>query len=368
MQERLQQPRGESAWPADLAWAHEVTRGELAAPPTEVDEEVVQALLAELLVRERTEHLAWLAGLPHRGVAKAARTALHRLRSQKVAVEVPVPAEAALPSAPAPSEGEALAGMVSMYDGHGQRLVWLAEPGRKGLLLHWARASARTGLLEFTTGRVNRRTLRQDLQALQKQVSAVPVTADEARWFIHDAARRCEALGRGLPSTFLRASSLLGPAPRTPHPALTLPATQVSEEKLLALFELRELRAWVPESEPLRRLMLKLQELATSRLVISDEVRAEQVRALVDQAVADYFTVERCAAARTVLLDTAHLLAAQGRSEEALAARGAAELFVHPGPEVGASAFARKHVERVLPPDLHVGSSPRAEQPAAGEG
>ena len=43
LQERLQQPRGESAWPADLAWAHEVTRGELAAPPTEVDEEVVQA-------------------------------------------------------------------------------------------------------------------------------------------------------------------------------------------------------------------------------------------------------------------------------------------------------------------------------------
>ncbi len=88
LRERLRASPPPDDLPYDLRWARRVLAGEEAAPPEVVRDDVVAALIDELVERLQSDVLTRLAASGHRTVSKAARTGLHRLRSQKVAVEL----------------------------------------------------------------------------------------------------------------------------------------------------------------------------------------------------------------------------------------------------------------------------------------
>ncbi len=338
-----------SELPYDLRWARRVLLGEEAVAPEVLREEVAEALCDELVARTESAILTRLAGDAHRTVAKTARTGLHRLRSHKVSVAMPPPSEAAPRGTGRIEEEIAARGILGSYDTRGQRPIWLATPSARGFLLHQARISSEHGLIGFESYTTTRKKWKALAARLSEMMLVAEVEGELAHWFIEEAARRCQQLQHGLPERFVAASQLLGPPPEREHPALALEPGGGPEE-LLALLDERSLAAWLPEQRTMERLVLRLNEIATSRIVVDDRQRAAQSSAAIERAIDEYFSEERCQASRRLLLDTAHLLAIVGQPATAAAARAAAELFAGPRAALLAHPLPRALFDRVLSP------------------
>jgi|GEM_PF-4914058 len=335
---------------ADLSWARQVVQGEYVDPPATFHPDLITALIEELVARGNPEPLSWLASLSNKPLAKAARTGLHRMRSRKVDVSVPTGSDS--PIRPiATGERTVLPGLITAYDGRNQRMIWCADEAPSGLMVWEARTSSRNGLIDFRPGKGSRKTYRQLMHEVKEKIEAVKIDAGIARWLIHDAAKRCEKTKRGLPNQFLRASQEFGPAPKIDHPALSIEAkTDASNEDLCKLYDLPVLRGWYPGREPLYQLVMKQQEILSSQIIIDDAQRDEQLSSALDKCVEDYYDEDRTLEARQIVLDTAHFLSACNDTENASIARQAVELYEQSPAELARHPFARKLIERALPP------------------
>ena len=350
IQHQLQNASPDSTMPYDLRWAYRILCDEDIPPPEIVRAEVVSALAEELVVRKAAETLSRLAKLSHRVVAKAARTGLHRLRSQKIGIEIPATIVSGPSGTGLIAAAQGLQGLLSMYDSHGQRVVGLTQPATKGIIVHQACISAEFGLLEFESWTSSRRQYKQLIEKLRGHLAIEFVDLQLAHWFLEDGAKRCQEAKRALPKGYVRASQSLGPPPSGQHPALAIPPVSANHEDLLGLFQLRELARWLPDQEFMQRLILRLQEVATSRVVLDERQRADQLKTSIERAVPEYYTPSRCVTCRRILLDTAHLLAVGNRTSDASLARAAADLFALPLEQLIAHPFAQKFIDRILKP------------------
>ena len=116
----------------------------------------------------------------------------------------------------------------------------------------------------------------------------------------------------------------------------------------MEIYELPELAAWGPDMEVLQRVALRMEEVVESRLVLNDAQRDQQLTAALQRAAEEYFTPERCAAARRLLLDTAHIVQIRGRGRHAVLLRRAADAFEAAPEQVVASPLAIRLFERRL--------------------
>jgi hypothetical protein len=345
LRERLRASLPPDDLPYDLRWARRVLEGEEAAPPEVVRDDVVAALTEELVERLQSDVLTRLAASGHKTVSKAARTGLYRLRSQKVAVEVPSPMEPPRTGSGLLQEAE-LTALLTMYDSRGQRLIFLGMPASKGILLHQARISSAHGLLDFETYSSTRGRYHQLVQRVREQMLAGEVSRAQAHWFVEEAARLSRQKARGIPEGYAAASQLLGAPPPGEHPALAIAPAQAGPEELVALLEERALSLWVPERAFLRKLDLQLQEVATSRIVVDERQRSAQMAAVIERSVAEYHTPDRIAAARRLLLDTAHLLSLVGGPADRV--RQAADLYLQPAEQLCTHPLPRAFLQRLI--------------------
>jgi hypothetical protein len=325
-----------------------VVAGEEADPPGDaLRPEVAYALVEELVERRADAQLSRLAQSKHKTVCKAARTGLHRLRSHKVEVDVPPSAEEAHEGTGLAAQ-QALRSMVTVYDSRWERLVWLGDEAPSGVRVFQARISALHGLLDLQSGTTTRKELRAKTRQILDDLGGELVDGDYARWFIHEAARRCKHSGRSQPRGYVVASQALGPDPGGPHPALEITPGPSEPEQLLPLYDLPELRFWHPDREFLHGLALRMDEASTSRLVLTDVQQRQRLADIMERSVGDFFTEPRCQACRGLLLDTAFILSQRGAVETAVALRSAAEIFAASPEQVSINAFARYLVERVV--------------------
>jgi hypothetical protein len=360
IRDQLQQADPKSELPYDLRWAVRTLHDEEAPPPEVLPDELISALTDELVARRSTAILDRLARMLHKGVAKSARAGLHRLRSQKVEIEIPAPAPEVHAGTGLLAAATSLQGAVTMYDVRMQRVVWLMHDAPRGIVAHQARVSAEHGLLDFDSFSTTRRKFKQLQARIAEKMTMARVEPSVARWLIDDAARRAQQAGRGLPAGYSRALQTLGAAPSGDHPALTVTPASVPDDQLRQLFQLRELAAWLPEQDFLRSLALRIEEVATSRIVVDDQQRRVQIDATVERAVVEYHTPERCRVCRQLLLDTTHLLAAVGRHDDAARVRAAADVYSRPGGEVAAHPLPRFFLERVVNPQTRA-AAPSSE-------
>src|SRR4029077_16876529 len=129
-----------------------------AAAVVEALGEVGGAAAASTLARR-------VSGGAPRALRKTLRRALFRLQQRGV----PVPAEEA-PPVPMPVAGPDLEGLVSAFDGNGDRLIWLAGPrAGGGTLLLAAEVNEPDGLRDVRLAEVSRKELRALRERLQKQ-------------------------------------------------------------------------------------------------------------------------------------------------------------------------------------------------------
>jgi len=351
-------PRDADDTSADIHWARQTLDGGEHPPPGDaLRPEVAYALVEELIQRQTpqaAQMLGRLARSTHRDVAKAARTGLHRLRSHKVEVEVPVKSQGEQHEGTGTNTQQALPGMATIYDSRWERLVWLADDAPRGVRVFQGRLSATFGLLELNATSTTRKEYRTRTRQILDELGGEMVPPQDARWLVHDAAQRCSARGRSLPRGYALTSQRIGAATGGDHPALRLELLPGAD--LIPLYDLPELKYWYPDGDFLRRLAHQLEEAGTSQIVLSDAQRAQRRADIVDRSVEEFFDAVRCQTCRLLLLDTAHLFMVKEETRErARLLRTAADQLLGTPREVALRPFPRHLVERIVqrPADAH---------------
>jgi len=251
-----------------------------------------------------------------RGVRKAARRALHGLRQRGI-LPPPRPRPAA-PPAPAPIEG-----LVSAFDGRGDRLVWLLRAlADGGTLLVAARLGEPAGLHDLQVAEVTRKQVRAARRELADDAGLRLVAAD---WRLLDALlveadERAAAAGRGRAYAKVRVRLTSDPPATAAEPVSTRVRAPAADEvealvdRSGTLLDEPELRAWWPAPDAVAPFLAEVEALRESPLVLSPAQQEERVAAVVRRAAAALFPPADLARR---LAGTAYVLAETGRGEAA---------------------------------------------------
>ncbi|MCA1663806.1 MAG: hypothetical protein LC659_05985, partial [Myxococcales bacterium] len=266
---------------------------------------------------------------PDKALAKRARKALHVLRTRGVAAPKPDKREFRPHGPFAPAEELSLA---SMIDGRGERIVWLVRSADKGLDVFEAQLSDTRGILGFTTANAPRKEWRAHAARVvaDERMAVARVSERHARQLIEEGYRRTTAAGRVPPEEFARARLGMGHyEAEERHPALDVAPPHDAAEvrgRLAALHALAELRTWIPPEESLPALDLEVGNILTSKLIVDPLQRKEQLAAAVEKVAAAALTPAYRQLLGARLYETALLLAARGKLDEARLTTTAAAL------------------------------------------
>jgi hypothetical protein len=318
--------------------------------------QVVAEALVDLLVAERElSKLTLLCEKGARDVAKVARRGLHRLRSHGVRVDVPRPELGTLPSpVPVTEPGEA---WTTTPDAKGARLVAVLVPGaRAGFCMIHVQVSDELGLVDVFLSEGPKRAWRDLRRAFREEMPDM-VMADlpigYAVSLIEEAYELTVASGRSPPSEFAHARSFLPPSSRGEHPALSrIAPAALSAGDAEALFELSDLAEWAPAREHLTSLSLRMEEVATSTLLIDERQRRDARRAVIDRIVEKVWDTPSRERYRRRLLDCALIYGLAGHEDDAGRLRAQADRLASPEFVAVEDPFARRLVEKLLPEDL----------------
>ncbi len=314
--------------------------------------EVAAAAIALAQAKTRPDLLWALSGHPDRAVGKAARRALHVLRSRGVAVgERPLPPPVQIGAAAPEPEPELC--RASAIDGFGDRVLWLPLRVSHGLELWQVIVSDEAGVQQVQRGEISRRQLRAHFESIEREeVTLGRLSLARAAALIAEAV----ALG-GEPRALAELQELtarLGPADPSLARPLSMgapPPPAADEEARLsesaALFDERALASFVPAEEALRELALKIEEVDVSPLALDERQKVERRRRLLDDAIEAYFTPERRARMARRLFELVDLWAEHGQPAPAARAAAAARQLVAKGPALG-NPFARRMFERLV--------------------
>ena len=319
-------------------------------PPAELEETLRElgrrhgaaaAPLLSRLAREATSKEA----------RKSARRELYRLAQAGVAVPEPAAAEGRPATGPLirREPERATAAWLSGIDGAGSRAAWIVFEGGLGggMRLCSLILNDEAGILESAGGPVTRKRLESELRALREsqKLPWVATAPERAAALVSEALAVHAAAGTTPPQEFARWRALFAPRPR-PDPLLAdarPPAsvdTQAADQSV-ALLELPELGGWFADPALVREDAVALLEMRDSRLVVSDQIKAEREAAIVDAAVAKAFPPAARERWARRLGEMALVFDATRRTGEAARARAAAAAFADLERRVESVAFAR---------------------------
>jgi hypothetical protein len=255
------------------------------------------------------------AATGERTLRKALRRGLFRLAQRGVSIP---PVEDA-PAAHPPVGGPELDGLISAFDGRGDRLIWLLRPqAGGGLLLLAAEVNEPEGLRDVRLAEVSRKELRAIRERLRREAGLRLVAAD---WrtldaLVVEAHERGGAADRSHDYLRLRAQLVTVPpvAPVEPQSALVtpprddeLPALVAASAELLAL---PELRTWWPHPDAAKPFVEEIASIRDSPLVLNRMQQEDRLQAVLVRAAA---TLYPTAVVARRLEGTAYVLAESGR-------------------------------------------------------
>lgn len=284
------------------------------------------------LLRDLAEHA------PSRDLRKIAKLAIYRLEQSGVAV--PPAAAAPRPVIARPTERAARA-WISGIDGSGSRAVWLLFEGGLGggLSLCSLILNDESGILEVAGGPITRKRLDRELESLREHQKLPWVDMDPARaaHMVADALALHAALGTQPPPAFARWRRVFSTAAEATVDPVPAPAPTEIDPALLdrsgELADMSELGGWFIEPGLLQEDALALLQVRESRLVVSDQIKAERETAIVDGAIDRIFTPETRRRWSGRLAEMALIFRATGRDEPAgMAVSAAAALADESGP------------------------------------
>ncbi|HEY7204678.1 MAG TPA: hypothetical protein VIA61_10290 [Methylomirabilota bacterium] len=261
---------------------------------------------------------------------RAARRALYRLAQSGVR---PARAAAPAPSRPVVTrEAEhPVRAWLSGIDGSGSRAVWILFEGGfgGGLRLCSLIVNDEAGIMDAAGGPIARKRLEAELRTLREsqKLPWVEVDGGRACALVSDALALHEHLGTVPPPEFARWKKLfvpLGAAPPSPQPGPAPQDASALLEQSPILLELPELMGWFVDPARVQHEALALLQTRESRLVVSDQIKAEREVSIVDGVIEAQLTpaARRRWAGR--LREMADIFAMTDRGESAAMARATA--------------------------------------------
>jgi hypothetical protein len=274
---------------------------------------------------------------PEKEQRKAARRALHRLRSSGVAVAMPVAGPAEPPTPAAPETLRPLLALVTAPDGIGSRLLWLLlERPRGGGQISFTLAlndvvGVKDALIDESSRRRFERQLADWRERAEREPIEIPVEYGLA--LLSEALALNAESHYPLPRDFVIRRSMLGELP--PPPTAALIHQHVSRGQVFLLPTLLEESAGLLESEPefvgwvfsydeVEPFAREYRQIDESRLLLSSEPRETRLERIIGTAIDTLYTSEMRRAFRRRLEETAYVLWTSGRERAARQAVAAA--------------------------------------------
>lgn len=281
--------------------------------------------------------LAVVAGAaPDREQRKAARRALHRLRSTGVALATPVPVEPAPPAAAPAGVHPPTRALVTPADGTGSRLLFLQVERPLGGMTTFSLAindvvGLKNAMVEETTRRRFERRIREWSEANERPPVEVPVEYGLA--LLSEALALNAETGFPLPRDFVIRRGLLGELPPPPTDALihqhisrgqTFLMPNLLQESARLLDGEPELLGWGFSYEEISTFARDYRVAAESTLVLTSEPREQRQARILGEAMDALFTPAMRRALRRRLEETAYIFWKSGRERSARQAVAAA--------------------------------------------
>ena len=290
--------------------------------------------------------LGALASGAERAMRRAAKRALYRLAQRGVTA----------PARPAPrpvverAPERAARAWVSGVDGSGSRALWiLFEGGFGSAALCSLIVNDAAGVLEVAGGGITKRRLEAELAALRSSQKLPWVECDPARalGLVAEALALHRAQGTAPPDAFARWSRLFDGADLPAPPALPA-ADPALVERSAALAELPEMAGWFLDPEAVQADAVELLAARASRLVVSDQVKAEREDAIVGRVIERELGPEARRRWARRLAEMALVFDATGRADLGALARAAAAALGDPDADPRRHPFARALAQRAL--------------------
>lgn len=285
------------------------------------------------------------AGRPLR---RAARRALYRLSQRGISAPPPAPARPVVARQPE----RAVRAWVSAVDGSGSRAAWiLFEGGYGGVSLCALILSDVAGIVEVAGGDISKKRLETELTALRAEQKLPWVETDPGRavGLVSETLRLHAEHQTSPPEGFARWRRLFESAPPPAPPPLPREVDRGHLERSAELLELPEMAGWFLDPEAVQTDGLELLGARESRLVVSDQVKAEREEAIVSRVVERELPPDVCARWSRRLSEMALVFAATGRAEPQALAEAAAAALADPERDPRhhplAQALARRALE-----------------------
>jgi hypothetical protein len=354
-------PQGEAA--ACLASLDAALAGGPLPPLAAVSSPVLDLALRALAKRHGAAAVPLLERLAGAAADKehrrAARRALYRLEQSGL------PRAAVPPARPVVTREavQPVRAWLSGIDGSGSRAAWILFEGGLGggLRLCSLILNDEAGIMDAAGGPIARKRLEAELRALREsqKLPWVEVDGRRACALVADALALHDRLGTVPPPEFARWRKLLGEVKPEASRADTkeqLPAAALASRadtneqppaapalllRSAELLDLPELMGWFVDPARVQHEALALLQLRESRLVVSDQIKAEREAAIVDGAVEAQLPEagRRRWAAR--LRAMAEIFRMTGRPEAAALAEETADALVDPERPATTIPFAR---------------------------
>jgi hypothetical protein len=249
----------------------------------------------------------------------------------------------------------AVRGWISAIDGSGSRATWiLFEGAYGGLKLCSLIVNDEVGIVEVAGGDITKKRLDRELHALraEQKLPWVEVPAARVLGIVIEALGRHEAVGTAPPADFARWRPFIESAPpREAAPADPAATTAVDEsalERTTELLELPDMAGWFLDPESVQADALEVLQTRESRLVVSDQIKAEREDAILVRVIERAFTSDARARWARRLSEMAWIFDATDRPESARLAEAASAAFAHPERDVTQHPMARAMARRAL--------------------
>jgi hypothetical protein len=297
------------------------------------------------------ERLAGAA--PGKEERRAARRALYRLEQSG---QRPARAPGAAPVRPvvAREAEHPVRAWLSGIDGSGSRAAWILFEGGLGggLRLCSLILNDEAGIMDAAGGPIARKRLEAELRGLREsqKLPWVEVDGGRACALVAQALALHERLGTVPPPEFARWRKSFGAAG-----GLAVGAERAREmvdpavlEQSAALLEMPELGGWFVDPARVATEALALLQARESRLVVSDQIKAEREAAILDGVIEAHFPAAARLRWTGRLREMADIFAMTGRDEAATLARQTAAALAEADRASAAVPFVRALAARGL--------------------
>jgi hypothetical protein len=284
---------------------------------------VIDGALGALVKRHGAAAASLLHAMVERANTKTARTAARRAlyrMTQAGIVVPPSPVPLVEPVIKRRAE-QAVRAWLSGIDGTGSRAAWILFEGGFGgqLQLCSLILNDEAGILEAAGGSITKKRLEAELRRLREH--------QKLPWVESDAARACALVAEALalhdrlhtepPAEFSRWRRFFADAPLDGDEPEAGDVDQELLGRSAELLEFPELAGWFVDPESIHEDALALLQARESRLVVSDQIKAEREAAIVDAVIDRHLTPDARRRWRRRLMEMALVFRSTGREDTA---------------------------------------------------